>query len=76
MLDKFTEARKAKFYGSWRELFLVEQSKVDFFNKTVICIKNNIAKRAFKSLALNSLKGRLKKRADVYRYSKTLQKVV
>ena len=72
MLEKFRDARMARYYETWRGLYLTEQAKIDFFNKTVICIKNNISKRAFKSLALNSLKGRLKKRADVYRYTKTL----
>lgn len=66
----------AKLYNTWRRQFLVEQAKIDFFNKTVICIKNNLAKRAYKTLALHALKGRLKKRADVHHYLGLLSKVV
>ena len=66
----------ARFYEIWRNKYLTEQAKVNFFNKTVICIKNNIAKRAFKTLALHSLKGRLKKRSDVHRYKSMLVKVL
>ena len=64
----------AKFYHTWRESFLTEQAKIDFFNKTLICIKNNLAMRAYKTLALHALKGRLKKRADVHHYKEMLLK--
>ena len=68
MIKRMRDAKMAKFYDMWRESFLTEQAKVDFFNKTLICFKNNIAMRAFKTLALHALKGRLKKRADIHRY--------
>ena len=73
---RFKEARITKLYDVWRKAYLAEQAKVDFFNKTLICIKNNIAMRAYKTLALNALKGRLKKRADVHRYWSMLHKVI
>lgn len=76
MINRCRVEKKAKFYEAWRNGYLVEKAKVDFFNKTVICIKNNIAKRAFKTLALNALKGRLKKRSDVHRYQCILSKVL
>ena len=65
-----------KYYTTWRKSFLTEQAKIDFFNKTLICIKNNIAMRAYKTLALNALKGRLNKRADVHHYQSMLFKVL
>ena len=76
MIKRLRDARMAKFYDNWRESFLTEQAKIDFFNKTVICIKNNIAMRAYKTLALHALKGRLKKRADVHHYQSMLFKVL
>ena len=68
IIERFRDERMARFYNIWRKGYLAEQAKVDFFNKTMICIKNNIAKRAYKTLALHALKGRLKKRADIHRY--------
>ena len=55
MHNKLKRERMAKIYRKWRNAFLVEQAKIDFFNKTFICIKNNLAMRAYKTLALNAL---------------------
>ena len=74
MIKRLRDVRMAKFYHTWRESFLTEQAKIDFFNKTLICIKNNLAMRAYKTLALHALKGRLKKRADVHHYKEMLLK--
>ena len=74
MLEKFQNERISKLFTHWNKSYKAEQAKVDFFNKTLICLKNNIAKRSFKSLALHALQGRLKKRADVHRYFKILHK--
>ena len=76
MINRLKNARTAKYYEIWRNGFLTEQAKVDFFNKTLICYKNNIAMRAYKTLALHALKGRLKKRADVHNYQSILFKVI
>ena len=76
LVQRFTKERMGRYYDKWRGKFLGEQAKIHYFNKTIICIKNNIAKRAFKSLALNALKGRLKKRADVHCYKMILYKTI
>ena len=74
MIEKMHVQRFHRVFDHWYTKYSVEQAKIDFFNKTMICIKNNLAMRAFRTLTLHALKGRLKKRADVHRYTSMLKR--